>query len=375
MAGVNVSPDYLTTMGIGYDEVVTKPLTQGGIVCIYYLGTSIGTLLGGWISDHIGRIKTVLIGCFFVLLGASLQTSAQNVPWILCARIVTGMGTGIFNGILPVWSAETSHPDIRGALIAFEFSLNYIGIITAYWLEYGLGFVQGGTTSFRWRFPLAFQLVPAVLLIFVILFLPESPRWLVKAGREEDATIILARLRSDGDVTHPLVLAELASIKAAVQLERKTAFSNSYFNMVTGRGSGKLHIGRRVQLATWLLFLQAWTGITTITVYSPYMFTLAGYGTSKSQLLSGLNTIGAFLCSLIGVVLIDRIGRRIALWWGSAAMAVAMILEAVLVRLLKENPDNAWRRMGTNQKSCLRPRTQQRRRNSPESRNDAQLRR
>lgn len=182
----------------------------------------------------------------------------MNGPWILCARIITGMGTGVFNGILPVWSAETSHKDVRGFFVSFEFTLNYVGLITAYWLEYGVSFVGDGTGSFRWRFPLAFQIVPMLVLMVVILFMPESPRWLVKAGRIAEAQAVLGRLRGGGDALDPRAQQEYQDICAAVELERNTAFRHRYISMLAGRNSGKLHLGRRVQLSLWLLFLQAW---------------------------------------------------------------------------------------------------------------------
>ena len=255
------------------------------------------------------------------------------------------MGTGVFNGILPVWSAETSHKDVRGFFVSFEFTLNYVGLITAYWLEYGVSFVGDGTGSFRWRFPLAFQIIPMLVLMVLIIFMPESPRWLVKAGRVTEAQTILGRLRGSGDALDPRAQQEYQDICAAVELERNQAFNHGYISMLTGRNSGKLHLGRRVQLSLWLLFLQAWyvkiysnperipsqmicrTGITTITVYSPIMFTLAGYSTRKSQLLAGINNIGACTCSLIGMVLIDRVGRRWLLWAGAAGLGVCMFLE------------------------------------------------
>ena len=185
----------------------------------------------------------------------------------------------------------------------------------------------------------------------LLFFMPESPRWLVKVGRFEEAKIILGRLRGEGDPLHPEAVGEFEDIHGAVELERETGRRFNYWTMMTGRGSGKLHLERRVQLSLWLLFLQAWfvpflptnpllvlvhsliytrehrTGITTITVYSPIMFTLAGYSNTKSQLLAGINNIGACLCSLIGMVLIDRVGRRWMLWVGAAMLGVCMFLE------------------------------------------------
>ncbi|GAA6045373.1 hypothetical protein NBRC10513_007746 [Rhodotorula toruloides] len=130
---------------------------QGGIVAAYYLGTLIGCLVGGWIGDKLGRKKTIWIGALWILVGAPLQAAAQNVAWMVMARIITGVGTGHLNVIVPVWSAETSGHLSRGFFIALEFTLNIFGVVVAYWLEYGLSFVGDGNTQIRWRFPIAFQ--------------------------------------------------------------------------------------------------------------------------------------------------------------------------------------------------------------------------
>lgn len=89
MSGVNISPDYKNIMGLNDNEALL-----GGVVALYYVGTLVGALLGGWIGDKIGRIKTVVVGCMFAVFGAALQTGAQNVAWMICARIITGVGTG-----------------------------------------------------------------------------------------------------------------------------------------------------------------------------------------------------------------------------------------------------------------------------------------
>lgn len=89
MSGVNISPDYISVMGLHNKEALL-----GGIVAVYYAGTLIGALMGGWIGDKIGRIKTVVVGSVIAIFGAILQTAAQNVAWMICSRIITGIGTG-----------------------------------------------------------------------------------------------------------------------------------------------------------------------------------------------------------------------------------------------------------------------------------------
>lgn len=155
------APDYIDHMGYGYvdeatgDPVVTDSLLQGGIVSVYYLGTLGGCLLGGWVGDKVGRIKTVAFGAIWAIVGASLQCSAMNPNWMICARAVNGIGTGILNAIVPVWATETAEHTSRGQFIAIEFTLNIFGVVVAYWLEYGLSFIDGGQSPIRWRFPVS----------------------------------------------------------------------------------------------------------------------------------------------------------------------------------------------------------------------------
>lgn len=274
MGGVNVSPDYLRVMGLGHvdaagDVVVTNTLRQGGIVAVYYLGTLIGCLLGGAIGDEYGRINTIGLGALWAIVGASLQSSSQNHTWMICARVVNGIGTGILNAIVPAWASEVADYTSRGQFIAIEFTLNIFGVVIAYWLEYGLSAGGGAASAFRWRFPIAFQLIPLVGLLLVCWAFPESPRWLVKAGREDEALYILQRLRGVEGEDAGKAESELSDIRNVVALEQKTAHGTSYFHMFFGLGSGELHTGRRVQLVIWLQIMQSWTGISGITMFGP----------------------------------------------------------------------------------------------------------
>jgi Sugar (and other) transporter len=134
----------------------------------------------------------------------------------------------------------------------------------------GLVYVDGGVTAFRWRFPVAFQIIPLLFLFGMVWFFPESPRWLTKVGREDEALYVLQRLRGDGSnpADEGRAQAEFEDIRNIAELEKTSAHSSSYWSMLTGKGSGRLHTGRRVQLVIWLQIMQEWVGIAGVTICS-----------------------------------------------------------------------------------------------------------
>ncbi|RDW95006.1 MFS general substrate transporter-12 [Coleophoma crateriformis] len=338
MGGVNNAKNYIDLMGFGYVDdtgtpVITDSLLQGGIVSVYYLGTLVGALAGGWVGDKIGRVKTIALGAAWGVLGATLQCSAQNHTWMIFARLINGFGTGILNAIVPVWATETAEHTSRGQFIAIEFTLNIFGVVVAYWLEFGLSYIDGGASAIRWRFPIAFQILPLLVLFAAAWWFPESPRYLVKAGRDEEARFILGRLRGTEGDDALRAEAEFLDIQNVAELEKATSKSNSYFAMLFGIGSGKLHMGRRVQLVIWLQILQEWVGIAGVTIYAPTIFRIAGFDTTKSQWISGLNNIFYMFATLICVFTLDKIGRRNTLYWGSVVQGIAMFLAGGFSRL------------------------------------------
>ncbi|KAG8428193.1 hypothetical protein J3459_005980 [Metarhizium acridum] len=339
MGGVNTTRNYAESMGFGHwDEeqqlvVVDKPLLQGGIVAVYYLpGTLVGCLLGGWLGDKYGRITTIGLACLWSVFAAALQSAAQNANWMFCARVLNGIGTGILNAITPVWATETAAHTSRGQFVAFEFTLNIFGVVVAYWLEFGTSKYKDPNSSFIWRFPVAFQIVPLILLFIIIWFMPESPRWLVKVGREDEARFILQRLRGSEGEEGEQAEAELQDIINIRNLEEETSNQQSYLHMFFGIGSGKLHTGRRVQLVIWLQILQEWIGIAGITIYGPQIFTIAGISASDRLWVSGVNNVTYMFATLICVFTLDRIGRRWTLYWGSVGQGICMFVAGGLAR-------------------------------------------
>lgn len=189
-------------------------------------------------------------------------------------------------------------------------------------------------TSFIWRFPIAFQIIPLIALFIIIWFMPESPRWLVKAGRAEEARYILQRLRGVEDpIDAAASEAEFQDIVNNHGMEKKTTNQEqSLFHMLFGIGSGKLHTGRRVQLVIWLQIFQEWVGIAGITIYGPTIFTIAGISADQRLWVSGLNNITYMFATLICVFTLDRIGRRWTLWWGAAGQGICMFAAGGLAR-------------------------------------------
>ncbi|KAJ5665787.1 uncharacterized protein N7477_008235 [Penicillium maclennaniae] len=330
MGGVNASPTYVALVGLGtHNGTVTNATREGGIVSVYYLGAIVGCFVGGWLADRVGRINGLLAGSLFALVGGALQSAAQNAKFMICARIVTGIGTGALTGITPVLVSETSAANHRGGFLGYVFIANYLGIALAYWLAFGLSFVHDGYSGVRWRFPLSFQCFPALFLVFFIKMLPDSPRYLASVGRKEEARDLLIRLRKDRSSPEEIDR-EYLEISASAQA-KKPSTPLEFVKILLGRsGRPGTNLGRRAWLCMWLQIMASWTGITAVTAYAPVLLEEAGYSEVKQNALAGaINTIG-ILGTIISAQIIDRLGRRACLMGGAAVLFAVNLIAGAL---------------------------------------------
>ncbi|KAG2414244.1 hypothetical protein HFD88_003435 [Aspergillus terreus] len=341
MGGVNSSPRYVTEVGIGApDGTVTDTTHQGGIVSIYYLGCIFGCFGGGWLADRLGRINGLLIGALFALVGGALQAAAQSSDFMLVARVVTGVGTGALTGIAPVLVSETSAADHRGAFLGYVFIANYLGISVAYWLSFGLAFINHGYSDVRWRFLLAFQCIPALILLLFIKMLPDSPRFLASVGRYDEAREVLNKIRCDRAGQAEIDL-EYKDIIATAQ-EGNPSSPLQFAKILVGKG-GKpgSNLGRRAWLCVWLQIMASWTGITAVTAYSPVLLSQAGYSElTQNGLAGGLNTIG-IVGTIISAQIVDQIGRRKCLMLGSVILFIVELVAGSVYEASLHQPDKA----------------------------------
>ncbi|KAJ5149529.1 hypothetical protein N7448_001107 [Penicillium atrosanguineum] len=333
MGGVNASPTYVTLVGIGkHDGTVTDTTREGGIVSVYYLGAIFGCFAGGWLADRVGRINGLLAGSWFALVGGALQSAAQNAKFMICARVVTGIGTGALTGIAPVLVSETSAANHRGGFLGYVFIANYLGIAVAYWLSFGLSFVHDGYSGVRWRFPLAFQCFPALILVLFIKMLPDSPRYLASVGRKEEARDLLIRLRKDRSSPEEIDR-EYLEISTTAQAS-KPSTPLQFAKILLGRsGRPGTNLGRRAWLCIWLQIMGSWTGITAVTAYAPVLLQEAGYSEVQQNALAGaINTIG-ILGTIISAQIIDRLGRRVCLMGGAAVLFAVNLIVSLRIWL------------------------------------------
>ena len=262
-------------------------------------------------------------------IGAILQFTAYGVPQMIVARIIAGIGNGINTATAPVWQSETSQVRWRGKLVVIEMILNIAGFSLSNWVTYGMSFVEG---PIAWRFPVAFQMVFIFILFGTVSWLPESPRWLIAHGREEEAFQILADLE-DRDMDDPFILTQHKEIVFAVDYERRNAVG--WAQLLTGRtgAQGGTCTIRRLILGAGTQAMQQLAGINVTSYYLPtVLIESVRVDNSLARLLAAVNSVSYLLFSLIAIPNVERWGRRRLMMFGALGQGVCYLLITVLIR-------------------------------------------
>ncbi|CAF1650685.1 unnamed protein product, partial [Didymodactylos carnosus] len=242
--------------------------------------------------------------------------AAVHLAMLLVGRFIAGLAVGALSMLVPVYQSELASKEVRGRLISLQQFAITIGIAVSFWINFGTSKMQG---SISWRLPLFLQLVPGIILGVGILFFPFSPRWLVSQNRDDEAIIVLARIRSDGDTNNPQVQEEYGEIKAEIETEKEVSV-NSYAKLL------QPPIRRRLVLGVLIQIFQQLTGINAVMYYAPKIFKQAGLSDNSVSLLATGITGVVNVCATIPAILwIDTWGRRPTMIYGAAVMALSML--------------------------------------------------
>ncbi|KAI0966571.1 general substrate transporter [Xylaria arbuscula] len=322
-SGVVITQNYLDVHNLNGPE---KTNTLSIITSIYTIGCFLGAIVAFSIGENLGRKKTIIIGTVIMTIGAILQTSSFSVPHIIVARIVTGIGNGINTATAPVWQTETSKSHNRGKLVLLEMGMNIFGFMLSNWINYGLSYVGG---PIGWRLPLAIQLVFCAILFGTVPWLPESPRWLLAHGRQDEASLILADLANEL-VDDPKVTAERQAIIFSIEYERQNAIR--WRDLLRGKSAAGTNTVRRLLLGAGSQAFQQFGGINVLSYYLPTLLIKSVHLEDKmARLIAALATVSYFIASLIAALIVEKLGRRIMMMVSTLIQLVCFILITVLL--------------------------------------------
>ncbi|KAF2403340.1 general substrate transporter [Trichodelitschia bisporula] len=315
-----------------FNTIDTSPII-GAINSVFNGGACLGSLMGGFVMDRIGRRWTIQMGAIICLFGAILQTAAQNLAMMLVGRVLAGWAVGLMSMSVPVYQSECAHPKTRGFLIGITQQMIGVGFIVSTWVGYGSSKLPN--SAFSWRFPLAFQVVPCAVIIFGLLFFPESPRQLVEKDRAEEALQVLRKLHFNGQ-NEEWILQEFNEIKATIEAEKAITAPGwkVMFTVPQWR--------TRLMHATLMQVFTQFTGINVFGYYATIMYKILGITGSKNLLVTGIyNVVGPVTNLFFIWFLSDRVGRRRPLLFGTVGITVALICVAVIgSRIDNDHPNH-----------------------------------
>jgi MFS transporter, SP family, major inositol transporter len=286
--------------------------TQGLIVSIMCVGAAAGALFAGPLSDRAGRRPVIVAAGALFTVGALMSAIDLGIGWLCVARVVLGLGVGAVSMLVPVYIAELAPARIRGMLVSAFQLLITIGILVSY-------FVNTATApSNSWQLALGLAAVPGAILVVGALLLPESPRFLVSSGAREAARDVLTSIRGTG------ADAELAEIESVVDAE--------------GQDDARLRelaspaVRPAVLIGAFMALFAQICGINAIIYFSPEILRGAGFSEGQTNWWGavGLGIVNVVF-TIVGMLLVDRLGRKPLLVIGATGMTIALAVVALTI--------------------------------------------
>ncbi|XP_059167029.1 proton myo-inositol cotransporter-like [Physella acuta] len=312
------------------DEFTLSSLWQEVIVSVTIGAAFLSALFGGFLNDKFGRKVVTILASFVFTAGAAVLAFSYNVTMLVIGRVIIGIGIGFASMTIPVYIAESAPAHLRGRLVTVNTLFITGGQFIASTIDGGFSYVKPN----GWRFMLGLAGVPSLIQFCGFFFLPESPRWLMSKGREAEALNILVKLRG----THA-VEDEMAEIRQSIVMESSNRYSggNTFIRiMKTSPVRRALIVGCGLQL------FQQLSGINTVMYYSATIIKMSGVNDQQMAIWLAAMTAGVnFLFTLVGVWLVERIGRKKLIMASLTGVTLSLVVLAVAFQLAALNsPDS-----------------------------------
>ena len=286
--------------------------TKGAVTASLSIGAMIGAALAGRAGDRLGRRATIMLAAGIVIVGTVACMLAQNVGTMTVTRGVIGLGIGCSSATVPTYLSELAPARLRGAMASLNQIFIVSGILIAFLVDYWLA------STGNWRGMFAGALVPAGILVVGLLFLPETPRWLLKRGREQEARAVLASTHREADTD-----AEIATIRAVIRLDAE--------QRPRWRDLGAAWVRPMLFVALILAIGQQFSGVNAINAYFPTMLVSLGFTTSTALLSAVALGVTKLLFTAWVVFVVDRWGRKPLLLIGNVVMALTLVAAGLVI--------------------------------------------
>lgn len=294
-----------------------SPVAEGTVTSMLLVGAAIGALTGGRIADAFGRKATLVGGGLIFIVGSLACAFSSSILMLGAARAVLGFAVGLVSIVVPMYISEMAPPAVRGSLVSLNTLMIVVGQLLAFLTNSALAHTG------NWRLMLGLAAVPGAVLAVGMLFMTDSPVWLMRAGQAERAAAVAAKVGLDAEQW-----ASTSADRRSVRQER-LALSTPW-------------IRRTVIIAILVGVTQQITGVNAIVYFAPKMMNLVGIPTENAVYTSILiGTVSVVTC-WVGMVLVDRVGRRRLLTIGLVGTSSSLVLLAIAYRFAETDTRASW---------------------------------
>ncbi|KAK9417662.1 putative Major facilitator superfamily (MFS) profile domain-containing protein [Seiridium unicorne] len=337
ISGAFNSKDFQNSINYSSYSKQDQTNIKANVSAMVQIGSVGGALFAFLICDRIGRIWATRELCLVWIVGIAIFLGNNgNLGAVYAGRFIAGLGVGQTPVVGPVYIAEIAPASVRGLCTCIFTGFVYLGIVLAYFANYGAQVNLGDTAHIRWMAPTSLHIIFAGIILILSLFQYESPRFLVKRGKLDKALEVMSRLRHLPK-EDPYVVNEVSAICRAHDEELEATKGTGWFGVVKEMILVPSNL-YRLYLSVMVQFLSQWSGAGSITLYAPDLFKLLGItGQNESLLVTAVFGIiklcAAVLCALF---LVDVIGRKRALLLGITFQAIAMLYIAGFLTAVPE---------------------------------------